>query len=209
MEHGDTKRIMVCAPTNKAISVLASRFMDCFDETKANFAPIMVGDAEKLLADEKGSARKLRSILCYSWLQTAIEDYRSIRNFFLPGKKRGGTNVQQLYGLALGLEKRLENGLYGLSDEFFQLAAKVSNAINVIQSGGGYDVAPIVSKLVKKLEELQKTQQHSVWPLLMANANVIFCTCVSAGYVEKGCLSHTKKLLLPANGGCLIFVVVD
>lgn len=185
MEFGDTKRIMVCAPTNKAISVLASRFMECFDEANANFAPIMVGDAEKLLADEKGSGGKLRSILCYSWLQTAIEEYRSIRNFFLPGKNRAAsnTNVQQLYRLALRLEKRLENGLYGLSDEFFQLAGKVCNAMNVIQSGEGYDVVPIVAKLVKKLEELQKTQQDSVWRLLMANANVIFCTCVSAGYV--------------------------
>lgn len=186
MESGDSRRIMVCAPTNKAISVLATRFMDCFDEAKANFSVIMCGDADKLLADEKSAngqngTNKLRSIFCYSWLQNVIEDYRRIRNHFLPGSKRRGTTIEQIHHEAKKLEKRIENGLYGLEEEYFKQAAKISNGLNKIQSGVGYDIAPVVSRFVKKLEELQKTQQDSVWKLLIANANVIFCTLASAG----------------------------
>ena len=187
MESGDQKRILVCAPTNKAISVLATRFMECLDERRANFAPIMVGDAEKLLVDEKSSsgnsdsANKLRSILCYTWLPTLVEEYCSIRNYFAPKGDRRGTNPQKLYQLGLRLEKRIENGLYGLAEDFFQLANKVSTGLSVIQLGGSYDIVPVLSKLIKKLEDLQKTPQDSVWKLLLANANIIFCTCVSAG----------------------------
>ena len=183
MEHGDSKRILVCAPTNKAISVLATRFMECFDESKANFTPIMVGDADKLLGDEKSNtSNKLRGILCYSWLQTLLEEYRSIRDYFAPAsRRRENYKPDDLYKWALRLEKRIENGLYGLAEEFFEQAGKVSNGLNVILGGSGYDIFPVVSQMVKKLEELQKTQQDSVWRLLIANANIIFCTLASSG----------------------------
>eukprot|EP00977_Amphora_coffeiformis_P004642 scaffold1000_cov166-Amphora_coffeaeformis.AAC.32 len=183
MEHGDTKRILVCAPTNKAISVLATRFMECFDESKANFTPIMVGDADKLLGDEKSNtSNKLRSILCYSWLQTLMEEYRMIRNYFAPAsRRREKYKPDFLYHWALRLEKRIQNGLFGLAQDFFEQAGKVSNGLNVIQSGSGYDIFPVVSQMLKKLEELQKTQQDSVWRLLIANANIIFCTLASSG----------------------------
>lgn len=186
MEHGEKRRIMVCAPTNKAISVLATRFMASFAEDKANFSAVMVGDADKLLSDEKStkqqySTRKLRSIFVYSWMQTVIEDYRKIRNYFMPSASKRGTSAEEVYLMAARLEKRLLNGLYGFSESLFAQANKITKKLKVIESGGGYDVAPLVSRFCEELGEIQKTQKNVIWGLLLANANVIFCTLASAG----------------------------
>jgi AAA domain len=47
------RRLMVCAPTNKAVSLLASRFLAAMNQDRCKFKPIMVGDADKLLDEEQ------------------------------------------------------------------------------------------------------------------------------------------------------------
>lgn len=97
-----TPRILVCAPTNKAVSVLAARFIKATKDDSA-FNILLVGDGAKLLQDEesnKGSGRNsqinlkredaasngddetsstarnnLHSIYIYDWMSTLIKEY--------------------------------------------------------------------------------------------------------------------------------------
>jgi hypothetical protein len=80
------RRIMVCAPTNKAIAVLASRFLASVypnEDSSTVFNAVMVGDAEKLLVDERNRTVKsnvpdtlpLKSIFVFSWMQGVVRAF--------------------------------------------------------------------------------------------------------------------------------------
>lgn len=195
-EFGDTKRLLVCAPTNKAVVVLAARFLASLDESRATFLPIMVGDADKLLGDELAAGNgvstldasttataQLPGILCYTWLPTIIEQYQKM----LPHFRSTVSNVSKVYHQARCLEKRLLNGLYGMSEkDLFDLAGRVSHSLNRLEATSSpvmvSDVRSRIVQVVEKLQTLLKTTpQDAIWRLLLANANVIFCTCASAG----------------------------
>lgn len=197
------RRIMVCAPTNKAVSLLATRFLAAMNQDRCNFKPVMVGDADKLLDEEQlynnnnksqqhqylhSSANdesiQLRSIFVFSWMQTIIDDYRKIRNHFTTQRSMRGqqqATKQDLYKHAVRLEKRLTNHLPGLPGEIQKGAAKVCDCLKTISSGGGNDIVSTVSKLVQGLEGVQTNQPDTIWRQLLASADVIFCTLASSG----------------------------
>jgi hypothetical protein len=189
----NTKRLMVCAPTNKAVAVLAARFAESYNEARAPFAALLVGDADKLLGDDTnhtsntavGSSpnSKLAGLLCYTWLPTLVQDYQHMLKFFRRGSSRPAlATLTRLEHTAVRLEKRLENGLYGLgAGDIFQLAGKITHGLQMLKGDKDYDVASHLHKLVEKLEHLHSTQPEAIWRLLLSNANVIFCTCAAAG----------------------------
>lgn len=145
-------RLMVCAPTNKALSVLAARFLAATNNISSTASTkfhnfhcnaVLVGDAEKLLVDERSSSREgneigshdksncnnmhssLKSIFLYTWNETIHEEYSSIRDDFICQKKKNremnGKNsniplsiLDIFYDRVLRLEKKLANGLRGL-----------------------------------------------------------------------------------------------
>jgi len=89
------RRLMVCAPTNKAISVLASRFLDMMNHDACDCNVLMVGDADKLLHDERsgsGSGRgaaaggnddngnQMRSVFLYQWMHVVCGKLLSDRD---------------------------------------------------------------------------------------------------------------------------------
>jgi superfamily I DNA and/or RNA helicase len=181
---------MVCAPTNKAISVLASRFMASFhDNCNNSINVIMVGDADKLLNDERcngysneqihdNKTANLKSIFLYTWMQTVVEEYRKILSYFQPGSKRG-RDLSALHNLSVQLEQRLVSSLPDLSKSLTKAATEISNILKNLKSGrAAHEIVPKLETLVKELKEIK---QDAVWPTLLLNANVIFCTLSSAG----------------------------
>lgn len=54
LSSGTKRRVMVCAPTNKAISVLCTRFLNSIKGDTLPCGVILVGDAEKLMCDDSG-----------------------------------------------------------------------------------------------------------------------------------------------------------
>lgn len=181
---------MVCAPTNKAVSVLATRFMASFRENKhGSFSAIIVGDADKLLTDErslgnssdkgcKTQAGNLKSIFLYTWMQTLVEDYRTIKSCFLPGYK-GGNSLENLCSLSAKLERRLSNSLPNLCTKIHKAAEEISAILRKLKPGtGGHD---IVTKLEKLIKDLAAIPNDIVWSQVLSFADVIFCTLSSAG----------------------------
>jgi hypothetical protein len=75
MNEIELPRLLVCANSNKAVSVLASRYLRAA-QGNTLFHAIMVGDEEKLLADDQPG---LRSIYSFTWMDVVIEDWEAIR----------------------------------------------------------------------------------------------------------------------------------
>lgn len=112
-------------------------------------------------------------------MQVIIEDYRKIRNYFLPGNKGRGWTPETLYKTAARLERRLNNSFAGLPKQVLELTSKVAAALMQLSQGGA---AHDIVDLTKKLEvELAAVPTDTVWRQLLANADIIFCTLASAG----------------------------
>ena len=191
-------RLMVCAPTNKAISVLATRFLkmahpDCCINA------IVVGDSDKLLMDERSQKTSsggvgaaaiasegidtvaLTRTFLYSWMQTVEIEYRRVRNYFMPGSGRQQfDSIHSVSQAAKRLGRRIEYCLPGLSKEITKLMARVSTVIENIANGrsADHDVVVLIERVMKELKEMPP---DFVWRQLLGNADVIFCTLASAG----------------------------
>jgi hypothetical protein len=150
---------------------------------------LMVGDADKLLAEDRHNKdNALRPIFVFSWMQTVVDDYRKIRNHFQPPSGRGSSdggrsNPSDLHKLACRVEKRLSNNLSNMFPELLDGAANVRKALAKIASGGGEDIVPILNKLIKQIDQIQKEQPDTIWRQLISTADVLFCTLASAGGV--------------------------
>lgn len=173
-------RLMVSAPTNKAISVLATRFLSSIaDESEFNI--ILVGDQEKLLMDERNTNSRdgaLKSIFLYSWVQTMIEAYQRIKAYFSP-KYDGRDSVPTLCRLATHQEQRLKRGLRCLDKKILGYSESITASLEHLGLGSAaYDIVENISKLIRVLKAMPN---DVVWTNLMASADVIFCTLVSSG----------------------------
>jgi hypothetical protein len=173
------------APTNKAVSVLASRFAASINQDTCNCNAIMVGDAEKLLVDERSSkgqaddSMQLRSMFIFSWMQTIIDDYRKIRNHFVPMNGRNTTQEwtsEDAWKCSSRLEKRLANSLPGLPKDITKKAALVTEKLATGAAAHG-----IVENLDKLLKALKEVPPDLVWRELLHSADVVFCTLASSG----------------------------
>lgn len=182
---GTRKRLMICAPTNKAVSGLASRFMSAFrDGMCGSFNAVLIGDSEKLLNDESSattsdnlSTGTLKSIFLYTWMQNVVDDYAYINKFLSFGLGCKKEELKPIYNLAHLLESRLKQSLQYLPHNIRDMAAEVSLALKKVKSNKG-TVMDIISKLMKELNGLH---QENVCSQLMASADIIFCTLSSAG----------------------------
>ena len=190
------RRLMVCAPTNKAISVLASRFLTTLkDDAVCNI--VLVGDSDKLLVDEisrgegnhqrsdnldQDAMMRLRTIFVYSWMEMVIDDYHKIRSQF-DGQARPPQNISSkvLYKLAKRLEKRLCHGFPDLPSTIVKLTTSISKTLESFKSGG--KAIGIVPKLDRLISLLSEIPADLVPRELLASADVIFCTLATAGGV--------------------------
>lgn len=173
MAGGEKPCIMVCAPSNKAISVLSARFLDYFEESNSTFSAIMCGDADKLLADEMSNhgddgSSKLRSIFCYSWLDNLTTEYNRIKDDGSPRRNR-----QHLFEKARKLQKRLENCLPAagtVSNRHLKCAAKITARLD--PSGSVRQGTVILESefvnLYQSLNALGKQSKGGIPALLMS-----------------------------------------
>jgi hypothetical protein len=144
----------------------------------------MVGDAEKLLMDERSrtgladDSMQLSSMFIFRWMDAMMEDYRKIRNFFV-GRKPQGWTSEDAWKSSRRLEKRLTNGLPGLPKDVVNKAASVTEALEKLAAGGA--AHGIVENLEKLLKALKEIPPDNVWRELLHSADVVFCTLASAG----------------------------
>jgi len=179
----DRRRLMVCAPTNKAITLLATRVLATvkdWEKCDKNF--IIVGDEDKLLGDgQMREASPLYSISVYSWMKALTQDYAKIQAFFDPEHESSGGTADGMWRLSVRLRKRLSRSLRNLPQEVTSLADKLCSFLEEIKdsrAGSSNTVPHIIAVLLKELNELEP---FVVRKELMNSSDVVFCTLCSAG----------------------------
>jgi AAA domain len=176
------RRILVCAPTNKAVSLLASRFQKALKEESCHVNVMLVGDADKLFSDDGGSSRKrysgnpiarkqppgaeprLKSIFLYTWMPTIIEGYTRIRSYCSPTPYTGHDTIATLVPLAKQLRQRLTRCLLHLPDTLLRRMDEIVNGLESRQSSTkGVPLSAMVRHTELQIKELNGMAVDMVW----------------------------------------------
>lgn len=196
------RRMMVTAPTNRALTVITTRFLDAID-LRCPLNLVMIGVEEKLM-DETGNndpfsvdslSPSLRSIYVYTWLENVINSYLEIGNQIINGLDSGG-KFESVYYRACLLKVRLERGIPSLyresraSGPCDELLLALSNMIEISKTfGSEIDSSLNVKQTCTRIHDVVNSvvsclniiDPNSAIKELLATANVIFCTLSTAG----------------------------
>lgn len=162
-------RLMVCAPSNKAVTVLAARYLKAEQIKTSPFRAVMVGDKEKMLSEDR---LRFKDIFIYTWVENMVKDLKSIcQRLSDRNKAHKGKQIK-------ALEKRLYDGVpeYALRSErgVQALMQRLLDSVSSFEKG---EVDKTVKELTRRLWKLERDIQG----VLLHKANVIFCTLSSAG----------------------------
>lgn len=159
-------RLMVCAPSNKAVSVLAARYLEATTDS-CKYQAAMVGDKDKILSEDH--AGRLEDIFVYTWLPTTLKELQTIATSYAAvATKRLSINAiaDRLYAVVPQHAMHPDRGVPGL----------IQCILKHVGGGMEHNVLSSIKRLRRKLEELERgIQQRKV-----DKANVIFCTLSSA-----------------------------
>jgi superfamily I DNA and/or RNA helicase len=178
--HHSKRCLMVCAPTNKAVTVLCGRFMETFKGDIFPCNAVLVGDDDKLLDDDRGGKdgggerSKLRSIFLYTFIDTIKEDYLFIRKELA---RRGLRSLKNARVVANRLHLRLKRNIsdkqvLDMSERILKQIGDESQQTPVTEAIGSVDLI---------LAMIGEWKPDSIWHELVRGADVIFCTLSSSG----------------------------
>ena len=189
-------RLMVCAPTNKAVTVVASRFLDVLGQNNPCYNVIMVGDADKLLdADLKTTAggdvqgqqqpSHLRTVFLYSWMSQMIDEYKRLRQsmalLHLESDAPSGY-CDEICNLACRLYQRLVRSLpLSTQGEISKLAKNVWKGLKLKRNDTENAIGLDIETINELIESLSDLSNEDVCRELLTSANIIFCTLATSG----------------------------
>lgn len=192
--------LMVSAPTNKAVTVLATRYMEIIGQYAPHIKVILVGDADKLVGDDDASTTKntnrysnsgMKSMFIYSfwsnvsqelsaWKRSLLQSNRSNTKKSSSPPYNKTTLLRLLYQAADVLTNKGQNKL-------------CSNLIQALQSNKQLDNYPTKQReLFDNIEQLKANvtslendsnsrKGRDILRSLLRHAHVIFCTLASSG----------------------------
>lgn len=194
--RGVKRRLVVCAPTNKAVTVLVTRYLEsisCVNQTPFN--AVLVGEQDKLLNEEQSLLAshettiptfRVKSMFAYTWLHGVVEDCRYIQRRIK--KINHEVDVADMSNRILVLCSRVVNSLscsivdltlVALIDSLRQSA--LSAAANENDSSPSRYFQQWDTELEELASSILMLNPTVVVRELMATADVIFCTLASAG----------------------------
>lgn len=164
-------RLMVCAPSNKAVTVLAARYLEAENTKHSAFRAAMVGDRDKMLSEDR---LRFKDIFVYDWLLNMIGELRRLCQGV------SWRNRTQRRSEVEALSKRLfEN----IPDHALRSERGSRALIKAILDNMDKDhPAPRqLDKAVQNLAEQLQRNEREIQSEMLGRANVIFCTLSSAG----------------------------
>lgn len=174
---------MVCAPTNKAVTVLASRYLDA-SRRSTDFNIVIIGDKEKLLTEDQPG---LRGIFAYTFMDVMIHEWARIRQVL----NHNEMNVEALITTAKFLVGKLESQLPSLVDKNdipVMTGEIMRKLVELFSSGPTGQIGITLKKVLREtidrlIKTLARINERDVTAELLSTAHVIFCTLASAGAV--------------------------
>jgi len=191
--RGVKRRLMVCAPTNKAVTVLVTRYLESIACANQNpFNVILIGEQDKLLNEEQSllashettcPAFRVRSIFAYTWLHGVVEDCRYIQHKLKSGHVELSDMAKRILVLCSRIVSSLSCSILDLT-----LIGTIDTIRESAKTAANDDELPAphyCDRWFKLLEELVSAfllmDPNVVVRELMESADVIFCTLASAG----------------------------
>ncbi len=205
---GRSSRILVTAPTNKAITVLCSRFLKSLGGFN-DLNIVLIGVEDKLVVTEDSdngmdnvddiNSNCLKDIFVYTWVEKIVLRYKTIERILLKYK-----NKNELYSItkeAKLLRDKLKNsiplqskksGVLSLAQNLVSILHSCSmnrkrdnddTSVDSCNNRSSYasTVSQAMSIVSKLISSLQQVAGSDVVDELLYSANVIFCTLSSSG----------------------------
>jgi len=164
-------RVLVCAPTNKAISVLTDRFLRALEQVSSEPPLVLlVGDSDKLLPGRDSCDHPFASVFLYTWMPRIQRDYMWLTTN--PDRKE-----------AIRLRDELKRRLLNVPKTVVHVASEIANLIERKK--------PYSAQLSKLLVMLKSFPMDQVYRDLMLSAEVIFCTLSCSGSTS---FANTRKM---------------
>lgn len=162
-------RLAVCAPTNKAIVVLAERFIRAIASSSIN--AVVIGDAQKLLGINKRHS-PLLPFFAYSFQEEIGKKLDDVKKWCISSNR-----PSDAWDKIICLKNHICRSLKGLHGEF---KAKLESLCALFQSSNvGYEkLYKLTNDIYKEFTELPA---DVVLMDLLDSADVIFCTLCSSG----------------------------
>mmetsp|Transcript_24162 Transcript_24162/g.26684 ORF Transcript_24162/g.26684 Transcript_24162/m.26684 type:complete len:507 (+) Transcript_24162:1498-3018(+) len=164
---------MICAPTNKAVAVLAARIIDAVQDD-TNISTVLIGDEERLLEDHRNL---LGRFFVYTWKDEQIKHWQRLRNCC-----RNGTQSKKDFSdCVLKQLQTLKRQIKDLIDDELQsIITKLTNNLQNFTELHGPKIS-VEKSITNLLQELKKLDETVIIETLLKQANIIFCTLSSAG----------------------------
>jgi AAA domain len=174
------KRLLISAPTNKAVSVVAIRVLEAIRDDQETSA-VLIGDQERLLADNEPF---LRRFFVYTWRAAMISDWEKICKLIesQPIKDHDVIAIQ-----SMTLLKRLNRQLEGLIDDKVRSTMSlISSCFIMDQNKSSYSYngdsnLTLLDRIKALVKLIQAWDDREVVRSLLSGATIIFCTLSSAG----------------------------
>lgn len=186
-------RLLVCAPTNKAVSVLANRFLTAAtDSYGCTVNVILVGDDDKLLEGKKHSP--LRPHYVYSWKEKVLQEFGAIKSFLDPEKEnRRNLSREDIVRKAIGVRRRILRSLLDLPPKVREKIGELCDGL----SQGKLDTSSLFRLANEAHEAIDKLPYEAVEQDIMRSADVMFCTlCSSASRVMRDHVTSPIEALI-------------
>lgn len=184
------KRIMVAAPTNKAITVLASRFLKALNGfNKLNV--VLIGVEDKLISDGSFGGSQLKGIFVYSWIEEIKNRYSDILDMLTKYVFETCTMIEMKFmasELSL-LKAKLKQSIpvQGRKTDLIKLAEQALSQFKKlptekVKTHNYYDEFLSIKGTILTLHAtLRDIKVSNIIDELLATAHVIFCTLSSSG----------------------------
>lgn len=204
-------RILVTAPTNKAVTVLAQRFLDVInsvdDFTFNDVNPVLVGVEDKLVNDEEqysspaDMTTSLRSIFAYTWIESVRAEWLALsedmEKFSEMANKH--TTIEDFLDRAKKMQNKLRSGIpttssgcsYDVNEVVQKLEATAAAKLweeSMKEYTDELDIntsATLIEDAISHCRNVRGLLHHiesvDVVPELLSHARVIFCTLSTAG----------------------------
>lgn len=141
-----------------------------------NTSAIMIGDQERLLADNRNY---LRRFFVYTWRDAMVDDWERILKDL-----KGGREKDLVFVVAWARRRLhdIKNQVKGLIDDELQsTASKIEKGFKEVERTKRNSSSVLGDEIPKLVKQLKKWDEREIVETLLAEANIIFCTLSSAG----------------------------
>lgn len=176
-----SKRCLVTAPTNKAVSVIATRFLSAIGDFQ-QINCILIGVEDALFPRDENDTdgtewQPLKNIYLYTWCHKLIEDAKFLDTIDVSSSEQTGKAIQFLKKLSSRLKSSIPRASkrYNLLNNVNFLARQLSSIRNGVDTS--FDRIHVIN-LFSSLKELESSDD--VYNELLDTANIIFSTLTSS-----------------------------